>query len=257
MEQIKRQKLILEMVKVNGEVRTKELAEKFDVSLMTIRRDLKELEKTGEILLVHGGAVYKENSLVEHPMSVKELEYVNQKRLIGQYGSRIMKPGSSVFMETGTATLAAAKEIFHKKDCTFYTNSLLVLNSLSKYEEINLYAVPGKYRDLSKGFIGVQTIDYIRNLNFDYCLIGTEGISVEAGVTLIDENDAGTKKAIMKQSKCKILLTHSGKFGKVFLHKIGEVSDFDFIITDDHINKKIYNQINKMTNIIAVSEEHV
>lgn len=79
MQPTKRQRLILEMIKVNGEVSSKELADKLGVSTMTISRDLRALAKEGEIKLIHGGAVYKENSFVETPMSVKELDHIQEK----------------------------------------------------------------------------------------------------------------------------------------------------------------------------------
>lgn len=254
LNQTKRQKLILEMIKVNGEVSSKELAKKLGVSTMTISRDLNELAKRGEINQIYGGATYKEDRIAESPMSIKELVNINEKTIIGKYCNTIIEPGSSVFIETGTTTLAAAKEIYHKKNCTFYTNSLLVMNSLSKYDEINLHSVPGKFRDLSKGFIGIQASEYIRNFNFDYCLIGTEGISVMSGVTLPDQEDAYTKRAVMQQSKCKILVADSSKFGENFLYKIGEAGDFDFIVTDSKIDKKTFYDIKEMTNIVSVNE---
>jgi DeoR/GlpR family transcriptional regulator of sugar metabolism len=255
LNQTKRQKLILEMIKVNGEVSSKELSNKFGVSTMTISRDLNELTKGGEINVIHGGATYKEDSIAENPMSVKEILNINEKKVIGKYCKNIITPGSSIFIETGTTTLAVAKEVFHEKNCTFFTNSLLVMNSLSKYDEINLHSVPGKYRDLSKGFIGIQASEYIQNFNFDYCLIGTEGISITSGVTLPDKEDAYTKRAVMKQSKCKILVADSSKFGRNFLYKTGEIGDFDFIVTDKKIDKKTYQDIKEITTIVSVNEE--
>lgn len=254
LKQNKRQKLILEMIKVSGEVSSKELAEKFGVSTMTINRDLNELAKEGKINLIYGGAIYKDGSNFENPMSVKELENINEKKNIGKYCNRIIKPSSSVFIETGTTTLAVAKEIFNIRNCAFYTNSLLVMNTLSKYDEVNLQSVPGQYRDLSKGFLGIQTCEYVQNFNFDYCVIGTEGISVTSGVTLLDKDDTYTKRAVMKQSKCKILVADSGKFKKNYLYKIGEVCDFDYIITDNKIDKKIYEDIREITKIVSVND---
>jgi len=240
------------MIRVNGDVSSKELAHAFNVSTMTISRDLNELAKGGEINLIHGGATENENSIVEKPMSIKELTKINEKKSIGKYCNTIITPGSSVFIETGTTTFAVAKEIFHKKDCTFFTNSLLILNSLSKYDEINLHTVPGKYRELSKGFIGIQTTEYVHQFNFDYCVIGAEGIGLQSGVSLMDEDDALTKIAVMKQAKCKILVADSSKFAEDYLYKIGCVSDFDYIITDNNVNKEIYHEIKKRTEMILI-----
>src|SRR5699024_3145395 len=155
---------------------------------------------------IHGGAEVNESNIVENPMSIKELTQINEKKSIGKYCDTLITPGSSVFIETGTTTLAAAKEIYHKKNCTFFTNSLLIMNTLSKYEQINLHTVPGQYRELSQGFIGIKTCEYVSRFNFDYCIVGAEGVGLNSGASLIDEDDALTKIAVMKQSKCKILV---------------------------------------------------
>lgn len=247
--------MILELIRVKGEISSKELAEMFRVSPMTINRDLNELEKDHPIQLIHGGAIYQEEIAMESPISVKELEHTAEKEQIGKYCRRIIKRNSSIFIETGTTTLAVAKEIFDQPNCTFFTNSLLVMNTLSKYEDINLQVTPGKYRDLSKGFLGIQTSEYVKQFTFDYCFVGTEGITLEQGVTLIDERDAFTKRAILKQSKCKILVTDSSKFNKQFLYKIGDVSDFDYIVTDQYIDDELYEEFNQYTKLIAAHED--
>jgi len=252
LKQTKRQRLILEMIRVKGEVSSKELAKELGVSVMTISRDLNELAKGGEIKLIYGGATYNEDHIFETPMSVKELEYIKEKKAIGKYCKSILSSHSSIFIGPGTTTLAVAREIFGIKKCTFFTNSLLVLNSLSKNDNTTLHAVPGTYRDLSKGFLGTQTNDYIQNFNFDYCVLGTEGICPTFGVTLLDNDDAYTSRAILRQSKCKILVADSSKFGKSFTYKTGDVADFDYIITDENIDQNIFQEISKSATIIAV-----
>src|SRR5699024_12609694 len=149
-------------------------------------------------------AIKKEASLIEKPMSIKELTKINEKKSIGKYCDKIIPSSSSVFIEAGTTTLAAAKEIYHKQNCTFFTNSLLIMNPLSQYSDINLHTVQGQYRELSKGFIGINTCEYVEQINFDYCIIGAEGNGIELGVSLLDRDDALTKIAVMKQSRRKI-----------------------------------------------------
>ena len=126
------------------------------------------------------------------------------------------------------------------------------MNALSQYSDINLNTVPGQYRELSKGFIGIKTCEYVKHFNFDYCIIGAEGIDIESGVSLLDKDDAFTKISIMKQSRCKILVADSDKFKESYMYKVGEVSDFDYIITDNHINKATLDEMNQKTKIIAV-----
>jgi len=252
MNRTKRQKMIMELIKINDEVSSKELANEFNVSTMTINRDLNDLANERKINLIHGGAVKNETNIVEKPISIKELTKINEKKSIGKYCDKIIPSSSSVFIEAGTTTLAAAKEIYHKQNCTFFTNSLLIMNALSQYSDINLNTVPGQYRELSKGFIGIKTCEYVKHFNFDYCIIGAEGIDIESGVSLLDKDDAFTKISIMKQSRCKILVADSDKFKESYMYKVGEVSDFDYIITDNHINKATLDEMNQKTKIIAV-----
>lgn len=256
LNQTKRQELINDLLKVNGEVSSKELADELTVSMMTINRDLKELAKREDnIHLVHGGAVYRGENTFENPISIKEEVSVQEKKMIAKFCRSLVKPESSVFIETGTTTLAVAREIFNIENCQFYTNSLLVMNALSKYEDIQLHCVPGKYRDLSKGFLGLETAEFVQNFNFDIAFIGTEGISVDSGITLPNGEDAFTKKAILKQSKTTILVADHKKFGLSYLHKIGNVTEFDRIVTDLPSNTSAFKELSAVTNIKSVRKE--
>lgn len=252
LNQTKRQVFILDKIKVNGEVNSKNLAEELNVSLMTINRDLKALSESGDVELVYGGAVYKKSDLSEYPMTIKREVNAHGKKLIGEYCKQLVKPYSSIFIETGTTTLAVAHEIFRAENCTFYSNSLMVLTTLSKYEDISLFSVPGEYRELSQGFLGVQTIDYIKDFQFDLVFVGTEGVTLEKGATLPDEIDAYTKKAIIKQAKQVILVADKTKFGISHLYKMSDVIDFDYIITDLPKNHEIYKEMSQVTKIISV-----
>lgn len=251
MKQTKRQIYILETIKVNGEVNTQDLARKLNVSTMTINRDFKALASTGAIQLIYGGAITCERNASEYPMSLKEEANPDGKKCIATWCKQLVKPGSSVFIETGTTTLAVAKEIFRTENCTFYTNSLLAMNALSKYESIDLHVIPGKYRSLSQGFLGLQAVDYIKQFNFDIAFIGTEGIDLNSGITLPNEEDAYTKKAIMRQAQQVIVVADQTKFGLTHLHKASDLNDVDLIVTDLDENAPLFRAISNITRIIS------
>lgn len=253
MNQARRQIYILEQIKINGEVKTKDLSEKFNVSTMTISRDLKELAKNGAIELIHGGAIPSEIRSYEYSMAIKEEANVESKRLIARHCKSLVNPGYSVFIETGTTALAVAKEIFRVKGCTFYTNSLLALNALSKYEDIDLHAVPGKYRDMSKGFVGLQTVDYVKDFRFDLVFVGTEGIDINNGITLPNEEDAYTKKAIIEQAKQVVLVADSSKFGLTHRYKACEIDKLDLIVTDVGSGDSNFMGLSRLTNVISIA----
>src|SRR5699024_9446830 len=102
-----------------------ELANEFNVSTMTINRDLNDLANESKINLIHGGAAKKETSIVEKPMTVKELTKINEKKNNGKYCEKIIATSSSVFIEAATTTLSEAKKIYHKQNSTLFNNSLL------------------------------------------------------------------------------------------------------------------------------------
>lgn len=246
MNQKQRQDLIVEKIRMAGQVITKELAEELSVSIVTIGRDLRELEKQQIVELFHGGAVYKDANLLEYPMSLKEDVSVEEKKLIAKYCKNLVNNGDSVFVETGTTTLFVAKELVSMKYCDFFSNSLLVLNALSKIEGITLHTVPGKYRELSKGFLGIETANYIKKYHFDICFIGTEGIDVLGNATLPSEEDTLTKQAILARSKTKVLVADHTKFEKTFLSRIGNISEFDWVITDLDENSDLFKKLKKL-----------
>lgn len=232
MNQRQRQEWIAEKVKIKGSITSAEIAEVFGISKMTVGRDLKELETRGVVQLFHGGAMYKDANILEYPISVKSDLFVNEKKRIGRKVAEEITDGSSVFLETGTTVLHVALELSPKIKCSYYTNSLLVLNYLSKIENVKLHAIPGKYRELSSGFLGMETQSHIEQLSFDYCVIGAEAIDSSGRVSLHNEEDAFTKRAVMARAKKKILVFDRSKIGNDYLYGIGSIDDFDIVVTD-------------------------
>ncbi|MGX4686968.1 DeoR/GlpR family DNA-binding transcription regulator [Vagococcus sp. JNUCC 83] len=232
MNQKQRQEYIAEMLKIKGSITTNELVEELSVSKMTIGRDLKELESVGIAELFHGGAMYQGANILEYPITVKQDLFVNEKQKIAKKAVEHIADGSSIFIETGTTTLHVALELLNKKSCLFYTNSLSVVNHLSKIDDLTIHMAPGKYRKMSDGFMGLETIAYVENLYFDYCFLGTEGVSQDGWVSVHSSEDALTKRAILAQSKQKILVFDRSKIGKKLLYKVGDIADFNKIVTD-------------------------
>lgn len=248
-------KYIYNLLKLDGEVKSKKLSEELSVSLMTIHRDLKEMEEKGYLELVHGGAIQKSDNNIEYPMFIKTSEFVEDKKKMGYYARSLIKDGQSIFLETGSTPYFVARELIHLKKSVFYTNSMLILNTLSRIEDLELHTIAGKYRELSNGFTGFEAIRNIQNYNFDICFIGTESISSDGIVSLPNQEDAHTKMAVMNQSKKKVLVTDSTKFNKTSLYTIGHIKDFDYVITTLDVHSKVYTQIKEMNeNLISIKE---
>ncbi|HDV9415859.1 TPA: DeoR/GlpR transcriptional regulator, partial [Raoultella ornithinolytica] len=136
MNQQARQKYILEKIKLDGVVNSASIAQDLSVSLITVRRDLKILAAQGLIELTHGGAINNELNILEYPMAIKMDILLGEKKSIANYCMSLVKPNSSIYLDTGSTTLLVAKKLIHIEGCVFYTNSLLIMNSLSKINGI-------------------------------------------------------------------------------------------------------------------------
>lgn len=250
-----RQEYIIDILKTRGSITTNELVEELQVSKMTIGRDLKELELLGTAELFHGGAMYKKANIVEYPILMKKDFYVREKKQIAKAAFNEVTEGSSIFLETGTTVFYTALELINKNNCSFYTNSLSVLNHFAKVDASAIHVVPGKYRALSDGFVGIETVDYLKNFYFDYCFIGTEGLSQEGKISVYSEEDALTKKNVLAHSKHKILLLDKSKIGKKLLYSVATIADFDTIITDyTEMEAFLENEKKFKKNIIVTSD---
>ena len=244
MNLITRQKLIIDKIKMQGEVTTKELTEELNVSSMTIRRDFQALEKIGKIQLTHGGAILKDYAL-ERPMSYKEAKYVAEKKAIANFAASFVREGDIVFIETGSTTQAIVGELTEKNNLTVHTNSIMAANTLANFENISLYMAPGEYRELSKGFVGPLTNKYIKQFYYDVAFLGTEGIDLIFGLSVPNLDDALAKKSLIENAKKVILVADHSKFEQKFLCKICDLKKIAHIITDEHLSNEIYEQYTK------------
>ena len=248
-----RQKSIINKIKMQGSVTTNELIDEFDVSVMTIRRDLQSLENEGYITLVHGGAKWNNHAILEHPMSLKQTEYSAQKRRIGQYCATLVNENDLIFIGTGTTTQVVGEELINLDHVTLYTNSLMAMESLSSFSNIELHSTPGKYRALSHGFLGSETIQFLKHHLFDYVFISTEGIDLSFGASVPALEDALTKQAVIEQAKHIILISDHTKFNKTFNHQFCTLDQVEMIITDSELDDETFQSfLQKGIKIVRV-----
>lgn len=232
MNQKQRQEYIAELLRLKGSLTTHELVSELNVSKMTIGRDLKELESAGVVELFHGGAMYKDVNVLEYPMLVKQDLFVREKQKIAKLAVKDVAEGSSIFLETGTTVLYVALELLHKKNCTFYTNSLSVANHFAKLEKLDFHIVPGKYRSMSDGFLGIETVDYLKDLFFDYSFVGLEGISQDGRMSVHTQEDAVTKQNVIEHARQAILVFDRSKVGKSLSYGMGNIDQAAKVVTD-------------------------
>lgn len=229
-----RKRLILEIVSRNKSVQITELTETFDVSVMTIRRDLAELEEKKYIKRVYGGAVLNEEELNKPYFPRAAINSVT-KDLIAKKAVELIKDDDTIILDLGTTVLQVAKHLEGKNRLSAISCSLPVINELEKYPDITVFSVGGELKRDNHAFLGIETEREISKYCADIAFIGVAGISLEFGLTNFYHQTATLCSRIIKQSKKVVLLADSSKFGKAKPAVVGALSEIDAIITDDGI----------------------
>lgn len=247
---------IFELINEKKYLTVAELAEQFEVSAMTIRRDLAKLESQGVITTNYGGATLNEGVSAEPSFGIKSGQSQEYKDQIAYEASFLVNDGDSIYIDCGTTALELVKYIVGKR-ITIITNSWRVVSEIQDFSKVKILLAPGEYDPISEGALSSATISFMQNYVIDKAFISTQGADLEGGVTVPTDNDAQVKKAVMKASKQKILLADHTKFGQTFLAKHGEISDFDAVITDSQINPAIYEQLRKKCHNIIKSTSYL
>lgn len=243
-----RRKLIITVLNEKKEISIIELASTLNVSSMTIRRDLTFFSHQGLVTLVQGGAVLNTGALYEHTIPLKQTEMVLEKKEICEYAKKFIHEGSVVFLDSGSTAQILANLIASKKNIMIITHSLLVANSLIHSKHIKLVMLPGIFREKSMAFLGISTINFIKQFKIDLAFLSCEGVSIKYGATLPEILDSEIKTAVLNQAEVSILLADSSKFGKSFLSSFTPLNDLDFIITDNKLSSEELKKI-KSNNI--------
>lgn len=252
MKAVERRLQIFNIVKKNKHVDVNEMAKMFNVSSMTIRRDLARLENQGVVSTTYGGAILNEGVSSEPSFDMKSGLSQHHKMQIAYEASLLVNDGDSIFIDCGTTPFEMIKFLSNKK-ITIMTNSWKVISAIQDFSKIKVLLVPGIYDPISEGALSSSTISFLENYTVDKAFISTQGVDINRGVSVPTDNDAQVKMAIMKCAKNKILLADHTKFGHSYMAKHGLLSDFDIILTDEYIDQCLLKQMHEKHYNIVIS----
>ncbi|BDH55251.1 DeoR/GlpR family DNA-binding transcription regulator [Tsukamurella sp. PLM1] len=229
-----RQRAIGELVSGRGRASVVELAERFDVTPETVRRDLDVLERLGGVRRVHGGAVAAGVLAGTEPgVGEREVTNADAKRAIGHAARRFLPPaGGSVLLDAGTTTIAAAREMPAGLRITAITNSVPVAATLAGRDGIELRLLGGRVRGLTQAAVGAGTVAEVAALHADVALIGTNGLSAARGLSTPDADEAAIKRALIAAADFVVLLTDAAKFDRESLVGFAGLDSIDVLVTD-------------------------
>ncbi|WP_298848695.1 DeoR/GlpR family DNA-binding transcription regulator [uncultured Ruegeria sp.] len=226
-----RQSDILEIASSEGRVTVDGLAERFGVTVQTIRRDLTELADAGKLDRVHGGAVLRSG--------VSNIGYEDRRALnadakirIAQACAADIPDGASIFLNIGTSTEAVAKQLLNHKNLMVVTNNINVANILIENPDCEIVMAGGVLRRTDGGLIGNLTVSTIRQFKFDLAVIGCSALDTDGDLLDFDFQEVQVSKSIIEQARCTSLVADHSKFQRSAPARIGSMAEIDTVYTD-------------------------
>ncbi|MFM2625804.1 DeoR/GlpR family DNA-binding transcription regulator [Vibrio owensii] len=246
MQQVKRTDVILEHVKKHTHATIQELVDITSSSSATIRRDVNKLAETGMVYRYRGGISYGRSLNRQPTTAEKQDENLLAKRLIGKAATRYIKDGMTVFLDAGTTSFEVAKCLVNRPDVTVFTTDLHIACYLSELATHNVIIAGGNIDNCSQSVVGHFCDALLNNIVPDICFCTCSAFDIEHGVTSPTLEKAMLKQKISELGKLNILMTDSSKFGLVGTHKIGPLSRYDVIITDDEIHDSVGDKLDEL-----------
>jgi DeoR/GlpR family transcriptional regulator of sugar metabolism len=243
-----RQRKILEIIERSGKVEVEQLADSLTVSVMTVRRDLTELDELGFLERVHGGALlpHPKNARAELPVLERSKEKKDVKDRIGRAVASLINDGEKIFLGSGSTTAAIASALLHHHDLTVFTNAINIANILMSASDIKVAIIGGFLRKSELSLIGYFAENALRGLQVDKLVIGIRGIDPVKGLTSDNMEELLTDQAIMSISKTIIVAADNSKFGHVAAIRTAPITAVTKIITNLGGPKDILQAIRQM-----------
>jgi DeoR family glycerol-3-phosphate regulon repressor len=227
-----RQAELLDEVLRQGSISVEALAERFGVTLQTVRRDVKLLAESGLLTRFHGG-VRVPRSTTEN-IAYRQRQHIQQdaKRAIARAVARAVPAGCSLILNIGTSTEAIARELIKHRGLRVITNNLNVAAILSDNPDCEVIVAGGVVRGRDRGIVGEATVEFIRQFRVDIGLIGISGLEADGTLRDFDYREVKVTQAIMRGSREVWLAADHSKFNRPAMVEVGRFSQLDALYTD-------------------------
>lgn len=230
-----RQGRIADLVIAQGQITAQELAEIFDVSVMTVHRDLDELEKQGVLRKARGGVTAQPNGVFESRVGYRMNAAIEAKRAIASAALAHIESGMSLLLDDSTTALEMIPGLAEFSSLHVATNFLAGLKALTAIPDVRVIAIGGEYDPLHDSFQGLQAIEAIQGIRADALFMSTSAVSATDSFHQEDRIVA-FKRAMIESATERYLLVDSTKLNRKAFHLLAPLSAFTVLITDSGID---------------------
>ncbi|MEU7469429.1 DeoR/GlpR family DNA-binding transcription regulator [Streptomyces sp. NPDC044984] len=231
-----RQREILRLARDGGRVDVVSLAEEFQVTAETIRRDLKALDRAGLVRRVHGGAIPAGRLDFEPDLAERETTAADEKDRIARAALAELPADGAVIVDAGSTAALLAGLLPVELSLTVVTHSLPIAARLADHPGIQLHLVGGRVRHRTRAAVDAWALRAYAEIRADVLFVAANGFSAEHGLTTPDLAEAAVKRAAMAAARRVVLLADSSKHGQEHFARFGDLGDVDLLITDSGLS---------------------
>lgn len=228
---ITRRNMIREQLREKKSIQITAIADLLQVTKETIRRDLRIMEKDGELIRTHGGAYILDGVQNDLDRSTRQILRTSEKEIIAEKCNSLIQNGDYIYLDASSTAWFIAKAIL-QRNVTVLTDSLEIINLLSTSASVRLFAVGGEYSSAQKSFSGSSALRSMEQYYVDKSFISCRSISMEAGLTDTNDNNALLHKLALSHAHEKYAAIDSSKLDRSSFSHIAPVSMLDGIIMD-------------------------
>lgn len=234
-----RQKGILDIIDENGDVTLNELSQAFtDVSVMTLRRDLLQLEQLGHVLRNKGGAVSLKKLADHSRIPGEENEYglrartnIAAKKAIAKKALTMVRKGCSIYLDAGSTIMALAR-LLPNEHFDIITNATNVAQEIIERTNTSVVILGGNLNRNTLSVSGPSAIKSIDRINIEMAFMSASAFTLETGFTVSNVYEADLKRKVISKAKKRIMLMDTSKIGKDLMYTLAEFQDIDVLITE-------------------------
>ena len=235
-----RQQAMAHLISRRGRLSVVQLAEQFEVTTETVRRDLSTLDRMGLVRRVHGGAVPAGSlTVIESGIGERDQSNTQAKEAIANAALSLLPPPDSVIViDAGSTTARFAAALPRDHRLTVITHAVPVATRLAGLPQIELHLLPGKVRPTTHAAVGAETVAALADLRADVAFIATNGLTVGHGLTTPDSDEAASKRAMIACARKTVVLADSTKLGVETAVRFATLDSIDVLVTDSAIDAK-------------------
>lgn len=228
-----RHRRILDLLQTHQRLTTEHFAERLGVSRETVRRDLIELERCGQLARVHGGAVPPSATARPEPAYVERTGlHLPQKHEIAHLAAGLIEPGQACFLDAGSTTLALAEALVRKEGLVIITNSLEAATALAQVPGNEVRLLGGRLETDVPATYGEQTVAEIGRLQVDWAFVSPVGFDAANGAMDYLWHEATVARAMLARARQRVVLADASKLGEASRIQICPATDVDVLVTD-------------------------